>query len=65
MCVCVYLDVPELGHDHVGGGGVQGGQLLVQVRETHQRAQQDLSLHTRSLRERDDGGRLGKERENV
>ena len=44
-----HLDVGELGEHQVGRGGVQRGQLLVQVGQTHQGAQQDLRLHPGGL----------------
>lgn len=45
----LYLDVGELGEHHVGCGGMQRREILVQVGKTHQRSQQDMGLHSWSL----------------
>ncbi|TNN58647.1 hypothetical protein EYF80_031150 [Liparis tanakae] len=54
MIASIYLDVGELGEHHVGGGGMEGWKLLIQVGKTHQRPQQDLGLHSRRLRQEED-----------
>jgi len=57
MIASIYLDVGELGEHHVGGGGMEGWKLLIQVGKTHQRPQQDLGLHSWRLRQEEDKGR--------